>query len=898
MHESQQITDSQFTALFREEAANIAARYPACMWGMDLTTVVDCCLYRLLLQYHLSGHSNIGFVGPAHHAPSYWICDGIIQGDKAWEISNAFHPETSLERDASVLHHVFRKLKEDPRSPPFLVVSKDDDPDVYKEMSYCRWIFFTLKKNKKVHEGMKTIFARASSIFLAFETIDNPSGLPNSFFKECSNLGVLVLSCCAFSFASPPFVHCPTLRFLGLDQCTDDRSIINVVEHEGVGRATSSKWGCLQSLWVIDLYCTDWVEILSKENLELMENLRELNIERVRWPWWWASHRLQQILPKLQRLRIIRPVYDEATETASSDTVHAFLVDGSSLEVLDLSSNDKGIGRNLLASISMASHPQVLILDGCHVLEDVVVSNNSSLRSFSFDGYGQASQRTSTVELPTENSRPKHPPDTTTNNKSGLVKTSMISLKGCTRLDKLFLRGILNLEELDLSGCAIKVLDFGAMVVDVPRLKRLFLLGCEHLHAIAWGNLNTIEQLELIHIDTRPGSSRRLPRCARPPSIGTQQKSFRLQVHATTADARLGRSLYAPIKSAMSDGCYFNISITSSVASSDGAVRSDEATISNKDIDGEGRHVVDAAGQYSDVFTKVGDGQVPMEDFPHPPTRQLDRHVGIGDGSRSVQSEVDLYSDNNLGTLMRLYTESVHVHDVLTSSNTVPKGSPWVSLVWCRVERCPNLRIVFPRESEDYPGTLETMWASDLPVARCLWSKCHFRGRFSFGRFRSLRQLCLRRCPSLEFGLEMGSRPSFPSLETLHIIHCGGLKHVFAQVEDEQHRHHRSVESPRLTTIHLHDAPALQQICETTEMVAPALETIKIRGCWSLRRLPALKGREPGTRKPTVEIERDVWDTLEWDGVGSGHHAALYEAAPVHSRCSNRRRMLRGTVLR
>jgi hypothetical protein len=45
-----------------------------------------------------------------------------------------------------------------------------------------------------------------------------------------------------------------------------------------------------------------------------------------------------------------------------------------------------------------------------------------------------------------------------------------------------------------------------------------------------------------------------------------------------------------------------------------------------------------------------------------------------------------------------------------------------------------------------------------------------------------------------------------------------------------------------------------------------------------------------------VEVEKDVWDALEWDGVDAGHHPSLYEA-PVHSRYY-KRRMLRGRILR
>ncbi|VAI93045.1 unnamed protein product [Triticum turgidum subsp. durum] len=62
-------------------------------------------------------------------------------------------------------------------------------------------------------------------------------------------------------------------------------------------------------------------------------------------------------------------------------------------------------------------------------------------------------------------------------------------------------------------------------------------------------------------------------------------------------------------------------------------------------------------------------------------------------------------------------------------------------------------------------------------------------------------------------------------------------------------------------------------------MVAPNLKTIKIRGCWGLRRLPVVGARSGGMKKPSVEIEKHVWDALEWDEeVAPGHFEA-----PLHS---------------
>ena len=139
-------------------------------------------------------------------------------------------------------------------------------------------------KNKKVHSGMQNLFVRASSIFIAFETKDSLGALLDEIFKPCNNLGVLVLSC-AFSFVSPPFLNCFNLRFLGLENCMDDHTV------ELEGRGCTTKWAFLDRLRVIDLYYTEWAQILS--NIELMDNLKELNIEGVRWSQW-TIHQLQK----------------------------------------------------------------------------------------------------------------------------------------------------------------------------------------------------------------------------------------------------------------------------------------------------------------------------------------------------------------------------------------------------------------------------------------------------------------------------------------------------------------------------------------------------------------------------------------------------------------------------
>uniref|UniRef100_J3LVL5 Uncharacterized protein n=1 Tax=Oryza brachyantha TaxID=4533 RepID=J3LVL5_ORYBR len=51
-------------------------------------------------------------------------------------------------------------------------------------------------------------------------------------------------------------------------------------------------------------------------------------------------------------------------------------------------------------------------------------------------------------------------------------------------------------------------------------------------------------------------------------------------------------------------------------------------------------------------------------------------------------------------------------------------------------------------------------------------------------------------------------------------------------------------------------------------MFAPKLETIWVRGCWGLKRIPATSNS-----CPMVDCEKEWWEKLEWDG----HHPSLFK---------------------
>lgn len=663
---------------------------------------------------------------------------------------------------------------------------------------------------------------------------------------------MLVLSYCAFSFASPPFLMCNSLRFLGLDKCKHKPS------EEYCD--TDAEWTFLLSLWVLEIGYTEWDEILSKEKIDLMSNLKELNIEGV-WSWQ-CINQLRKLLPHLYRLRITNARIYQAETVDVDDS----FMDKVKLQLLDLSGNREM--KVVPGSLSKASSLEVLLLDGCLGLE-YVGALPPSLNSFSLDGYGVASHWTPSINnlLPPKNLRPASIDVRD-------AKISRICLEGCTGLENLFLRGLPNLVELDLSGTGIKILDFTTMVMQVPCLKRLFLLGCERLVAIRWEEksrpYDIHPQLELLCIDTRAETGYSRPHIDHTkkymPRIDRTKKYMPFKLHAILSDSRLARSLFSMtlfyhIIHNISVDVYFNILVT------------EVPIVSGEDVQPEAAHRVVA--QYGDVPATAGDA--PMQDFPPAPTRDLDRHVGID----KVSHRLDWIR-------LIMFSNSLHLHDISTGVN-IPIMSKFDKLRQCRVERCPKLDTVFPR-ANDFRA-LETIWASDLLMARCIWGK----GRPSYERdsFGALRHLNLRACPRLQFVLPVWVS-SFPRLEILHIADCTDLRHVF--VLDEEHREER-IAFPNLKAMHLHNLPSLWQICEAPMlMLAPALMTIKIRGCWSLRRLPSMEGRGVHMEKPTVEIEKDVWDALEWDGVEAGHHTSLFQQ-PRHSRYY-RKKSLRGSVLR
>jgi hypothetical protein len=148
----------------------------------------DCVLYMLKQSWI---GSRINDCDWAIHTSNYWICDGVIAVtniDNAWQVGDALQGEMPLfnictqhnndESAVSASHHLERSAEHTPY-----------------------WISTTT----------------SSSGFVV-----SPSGvIPENMFQHSQRLGLLKLSRCTFSFSSPPFLCCRSLRFLWLDRCKD-----------------------------------------------------------------------------------------------------------------------------------------------------------------------------------------------------------------------------------------------------------------------------------------------------------------------------------------------------------------------------------------------------------------------------------------------------------------------------------------------------------------------------------------------------------------------------------------------------------------------------------------------------------------------------------------------------
>ncbi|CAD6342529.1 unnamed protein product [Miscanthus lutarioriparius] len=562
--------------------------------------------------------------------------------------------------------------------------------------------------------------------------------LPSDKFHKADQLRVLKLCGCTFSFSSPPFHCCHNLRFLGLDRCMDG------LQH---GEEEEEK--------------------TETEEQVVATDIREVHITNGRI---WTSNLAWRRLPNLHKLQVVEPT--NPWETERRDEFMAMV----NLELLDLSGNST---IQVLPSLSGATSLKTLILDGCVGLEHVGPQQlPPSLESFSLHTAGED-----------EDLKKKN------------VEISYISLAGCVRLANFILRGSLpNLEELDLSHTAIKILDLGA-VVEVKNLQRLFLMGCGQLRSISWPKTK-MYKLRLLCIDTRARGGEvdnRKPTWSRDCSLMVyQQDEVKEYCHASVAvaDMRFLQSLEFLWTRETIRCDKWNLCLSST-----------------SDDDGRGCHKEKMGSHYStgqlaaalslpksltyhDISIEQISAKIDISSSSSSAQfLPLDLHMDIGEGISDVTDKSRTRASYAIRSVMDS-VQSLHVHDSSSITTIAPQhifrefrvsrggldGPIMNVLKWCRVERCPKLDTVF---ATNYYwrcfSNLEIFWAAHLLMARSIWSRPR-NPRLDANdlSFTQLRAIHLHFCPRLRYVLPMASNNTLSKvLETLHIHCCGDLKQVF-----------------------------------------------------------------------------------------------------------------------
>jgi len=826
--------------------------------GLDVTPEMftECFLYYLSLNSR--GGEVIDYNWETL-ASCYWVCDGITGGgqdnkdNQAWELALAVQQHIRLEDYSSnAVKHIGSRL----------------------DISTKHWVCITHSCFEEVHPG-------TTSLFFAPRT-GTGSGyvpFPNERFHQADQLRVLKLCRCTFNFSSPPFHCCSNLRFLGLDNCLDEQRQLEEDQETAGEQAVET----FQRLWVLDVCHTDWELDFphGTDDEQVATDIREVHINKGRI---WRTNLAWRRLPNLRKLRVVKATrYWRETDRKAQDEI----MDMVKMELLDLSGNKT---MQVLPSLSGATDLKTLVLDGCVGLEHVGPQGlPPSLESFCFDAGDDEDAR-----------------------------ISRISLAGCSRLADFRLSGSLpKLEELDLSQTAVKMLDL-RNVTDVDQsLQRVCLVGCEHLRSISWPQTRKL-QLRLLHVDTR-SSGQEVAR--KPSSPGDslmvfQQDRGELHAFVAVADVRFLQSLEF-LWTKTTQLIKMDLCLSTSISNDDGRSWCHEKMGCTYSSSSTGQLLL-AAGlplPYHDVSlvqaaTKL-DGSSSSSSSSAMQFQPLDLHMEIGDGiSDMTNVATTTEGQRSIATVMKM-VESLHVHDSSSITTVVPEYIFLTSqsymgnlnrLKWCRVERCPKLDTVFVISEDAHCFyELETFWAAHLLMARSIWTGGGTRfglAAYRYGSFRKLRVIHIHSCPRLTFVLPLSSNKQFLSyvLETVHVFCCGDLRQIFPVDQEFQEQIAASRETKgmlrfrNLKHLYLHHLSSLELICGA-KMYAPNLETVYIRGCWGLRRLPAIAAG----RRVAVDCEKDWWDKLEWDGMESGHHPSLFQ--PRHSKY-NKKRHLRGTVLR
>ncbi|TKW11641.1 hypothetical protein SEVIR_6G245300v4 [Setaria viridis] len=419
-----------------------------------------------------------------------------------------------------------------------------------------------------------------------------------------------------------------------------------------------------------------------------------------------------------------------------------------------------------------------------------------------------------------------------------------LSLRGCSKLKIVNISDDLTaLQDVDLSGTAID--EVPQSLPNLPQLRRLLLLNVPCVKRFPWHRLVRFPKVFCLDNCSDDGDHLSQMFC---------QKETDNIAQININDSRIFHSFNEDAANKLvKEGQFFqsfNIQIK-------------PCSVRGKEPRDKPRTVIQRQLPYLDVSCSEAAIIVPMMKLE--PTR---RHVEI--------SAMNQYPN---GLRILPVTNSLFITDDASIRCVSDLNRNLMSLEVCQLQHCYKMTVVFRMESDRtgpmvYDMAKERSFAfavhSIFPALKILQASnlnnlvCFLETRLSTGygswwTLELLKRIHLEHCPRME--KIFPSNLSLPALETLVILFCPSLKTVFYKTDE--HELVAPCPLPNIESIYLQELPQLQHIHEDAmfRFATPKWETLFVRGCRSLRRLPFLK--EHPKLKVKVSGERDWWDSLQ-----------------------------------
>ncbi|XBI43194.1 hypothetical protein VPH35_107996 [Triticum aestivum] len=651
------------------------------------------------------------------HTSNYWVCDGIIalaDIERAWQVGDV------LQRELRLLGTENRHNIGDLTIMPSSHLSRSTEHIPY-------WI------------------SKATCRFVL-----SPSAvMPDDMFQHSHRLGVLKLS---------------SLRFLWLDHCQDIQTRthnIDAEKEEELDHNTIVLWECFQSLWVLDLRHTDCYKILSARVMDLMIQLRELNVMGARN--WDMSH-LQGRLRNIRKLRVTK---------STCYFNNNVLSDMGNMELLDFSGNIIRQGMTILSGPESNNSLRTVIIGGCDGLKIISFRGCKELKNLFLKG--------------------------------SLGNINELDLSG-TRV-----------KTLDFGGVETSSIPKKLILLGCEKLRAI--LWPQKVVREGWfGVLLSIDTMSTSTSADRGGAPLAHPHVD--PSIQRQKEEiFKAQWRISIMDTRFLRSL-SPVRWYLGgSSIHIDVCHAASVGGSN-----IQGTSSDELVQVQPHTSTLMDSKYRDILKGGPVPTVVMRECPKIFVRQWTQVAACiinvimhGQSNKLLEDNPSITSiparaDTCALLLPHFLCEaatSLHVYDnpAITSIPAPPQGSGWRSIRWCRIERCPKLHTVVTTLDDSNVKSffwLETFWASQLLSACYIWD------RPTQSYFYNLNLLHLDHCPRLVHVLPFSKweGDTLGALETLEIVSCGDLREVFP-LDPQLQKQDKILEFPKLRHIHLHELPML-----------------------------------------------------------------------------------------